>query len=179
MDLWSPRRTMLVRRQEARVCQGNQRNTSSEDTITTARGPQCRADIHRVATSQATKIRRREQQYPSVLGLGAPLAEIKLTALLAGGHPKHKRPLSGASLCGRHCLCPSDESDAALRERKGRSPCGSTNAREKHWDSKTQPIDYDWCCADRLNSPSDSRRPAALMIEAEGGRAHGLPTAQA
>ena len=43
-----------------------------------------------------------------------------------------------------------------LKPTSTRSPCGSINARKKHWDSKPQPIDYDWCCADRLNSPPES-----------------------
>jgi hypothetical protein len=67
---------MLVRRQEARVCQGSQRSTSSEGTITRL---QYRTDIQRPAIFQAAPIRRQGQQHPSALGLGVSLAEIKLT----------------------------------------------------------------------------------------------------
>ncbi len=44
-------------------------------------------------------------------------------------------------------------SRASPRPTSTRSPCGSINARERPWDSKPQPIDCDWCCTDRLNSP--------------------------
>jgi len=69
---------MLVRRQEARVCQRNQRSAPSQGTIPTTRGPQRRADIHRTALYRAPPIRRREQEYPPVLGFGIPVAEMKL-----------------------------------------------------------------------------------------------------
>ena len=32
------------------------------------------------------------------------------------------------------------------------SPCGSINVRERPWASKRQPINYERCCTDRLNS---------------------------
>src|SRR6185436_4200251 len=38
-----------------------------------------------------------------------------------------------------------------------RSPCGSINARERPWALKLQPIDYEWCCIDRLSPPAESR----------------------
>src|SRR5258705_13314277 len=78
MDLWSTRRTMLVCRQEAHIRQGDQRTASSEGTITTGRGPRCRADIRRAAISRTPQIPRQEEQYPPVLGLGVPLAEINM-----------------------------------------------------------------------------------------------------
>src|SRR5882762_3500705 len=36
------------------------------------------------------------------------------------------------------------------------SPCGSINVRERPWASKPQPINYERCCTDRLNSHSGS-----------------------
>src|SRR4029450_13676547 len=36
------------------------------------------------------------------------------------------------------------------------SPCGSINVRERPWASKRQPINYERCCADRLNSQAGS-----------------------
>src|SRR4030095_10745353 len=36
------------------------------------------------------------------------------------------------------------------------SPCGSINVRESPWAWNVQPINYERCCADRLNSHPES-----------------------
>src|SRR5262249_30443998 len=40
---------------------------------------------------------------------------------------------------------------------------GSINARERPWPSKPLPIDCNWCCTDRLNSPPESGHRATRL----------------
>jgi hypothetical protein len=63
-----------------------------------------------------------------------------------------RRPPKTPTACCASTFRGRPISRASPRPTSTPSPCGSISAHEKPWASKHQPINYDWCCTDRLNS---------------------------
>src|SRR3954467_8494619 len=69
---------MLVRWEEASLCQSEQSGTARQGTITPPRTLRARADLCRVRTSRAPRIRTHKRQSVPALGAGVPLAKMNV-----------------------------------------------------------------------------------------------------
>jgi hypothetical protein len=98
----------------------------------------------------------------SAQGRGCVKSRLSSTNVQRPFKPRHATATKTPTAWSASTSQEEPTSRASPRPISTRLPCDSINVRERPWASKPQPINYERCCTDRLNSHLESGHPPAL-----------------